>query len=69
MLDRAANQTLIHCLVQTGSTQEDPSQHDWKIVEGDVKNQNKQRRRTTSALCFWFRSLRISSDKAGDFAK
>ena len=28
-------------LLSTGSTQEDPSQHDWKTVYWDVKNQNQ----------------------------
>ena len=32
-----------HCiLLSTGSTQEDPSRHIWKIVDWDVKNQIKQ---------------------------
>ena len=30
-------------LLSTGSTQEDPSQDDLKIVDWDIKNQNKQR--------------------------
>ena len=29
-------------LLSTGSTQEDPSRHNWKIVDWDVKNQIKQ---------------------------
>ena len=29
-------------LLSTGSTQEDPPQHNWKIVDWDVKNQIKQ---------------------------
>ena len=29
--------------ISTGSTQEDPSQHDWKNVDLDVKNQIKQK--------------------------
>ena len=39
---------LCHCVVSvrktlsTGSIQEDPSQHNWKIVDWDVKNQIKQ---------------------------
>ena len=33
-------------LVQTtGSTKDDPSQHDWKIVDWDIMNQNKQKSR------------------------
>ena len=42
----------MHCVLEqdtyssavfsTGSTQEDPSQHNWKIVDRDVKNQIKQ---------------------------
>ena len=32
----------LYPLLSTGSTQEDPSQHNWKIVDWDVKNQNKQ---------------------------
>ena len=28
-------------LISTGSTQEDPSRHDWKSVDWDVKSQNK----------------------------
>ena len=35
-------------LLSTGSTQEDPSQHDWKIVDWDVKNQSKQSNRSKS---------------------
>ena len=30
-------------LLSTGSTQEDPSQRNWKIVDWDVKNQTKQK--------------------------
>ena len=30
----------LYPLLSTSSIQEDPSQHDWKIVEWDVKNQN-----------------------------
>ena len=37
----------LHPLLSTGSTQEDPSQHDWKIVSWDVKNQNKQTKNRT----------------------
>ena len=29
-------------LLNTGSTQEDPSRHSWKIVDWDIKNQIKQ---------------------------
>ena len=29
-------------LLSTGSTQEDPSRHNWKIIDWDVKNQTKQ---------------------------
>ena len=29
-------------MLSTGSTQEDPPQHNWKIVDWDVKNQIKQ---------------------------
>ena len=36
-------------LLCTGSTQEDPSQHNWKIVDRDVKNQIKQ----TNKQSFW----------------
>ena len=32
-------------LLKSGSTQEDPSQHDRKIVDWDVKNQNKSTRK------------------------
>ena len=32
----------LYLLHSTGSTQEGPSWHDWKIVDRDVKNQNKQ---------------------------
>ena len=31
-----------YSLLSTGSTQEDPSQHTWKIVDWDVKNKIKQ---------------------------
>ena len=31
-----------YSLLSTGSTQEDPSRHNWKIVDCDVKNQIKQ---------------------------
>ena len=31
-------------LLSTGSTQEDPSRHSWKIVDWDVKNQIKQKK-------------------------
>ena len=34
-----------HCVVSlfsTGSTQEDPSRHNWKIVDWDVKDQIKK---------------------------
>ena len=30
-------------MLSTGSTQEDPSRHDWKNVEWDVENQIKQK--------------------------
>ena len=30
------------CLLSTGSTQENPSWHNWKIVHWDIKNQIKQ---------------------------
>ena len=34
--------TRIHLsLLNTGSTKEDPSRHNWKIVDWDVKNQIK----------------------------
>ena len=33
-------------IVSTGSTQEDPSQHDWKNVDWDVKNQIKQKKKS-----------------------
>ena len=33
---------MFYPLLSTGSTQEDLPQHDWKIVDWDVKNQNKQ---------------------------
>ena len=29
-------------LLSTGSTQEDPSRHNWKIVDWDVKNQTNK---------------------------
>ena len=29
-------------MLSTGSTQEDPSQNDWKIVDWEVKNEIKQ---------------------------
>ena len=29
-------------MLSTGSTQEDPSRHNWKIVDRDAKNQIKQ---------------------------
>ena len=32
----------LYLLLSTGSTKEDPSGHDQKIVYWDVKNQNKQ---------------------------
>ena len=32
----------LYPLLSTALTQEDPSQHDWKIVDWDLKNQNKQ---------------------------
>ena len=32
----------LYPLLSTGSTQEDPSRHDGKIVDCDVKNQDKQ---------------------------
>ena len=32
----------LYPLLSTGSTQEDPSQHDWKNVDWDVKDENKQ---------------------------
>ena len=32
-------------LLSTGSTQEDPSQHNWKIVDLDVKDQIKQKKK------------------------
>ena len=34
-------------LLSTGSTQEDPSQHDRKIVDWDVKNEKKQKNKKT----------------------
>ena len=37
-------------LLSTGSTQEDPSQHDWKIVDWDVKNQIKQTKNMTRSI-------------------
>ena len=33
---------ILYLLLSTGSMQEDQSQHDWKIVDWDIKNQNKQ---------------------------
>ena len=33
-------------LLSTGSTQEDPSRHNWKIVDWDVKNQIKQTKKS-----------------------
>ena len=35
------SKTFYH-LLRTGSTQENPSRHNWKIVDWDVKNQIKQ---------------------------
>ena len=34
----------LYLLLSTGSTQEDPSRHDCKIVDWEIKNQNEQTR-------------------------
>ena len=39
-------------LFSTGSTQEDQSRHNWKIVDWDVKNQNKQTKNVVPDLGF-----------------
>ena len=41
VLDSSLSKTL-YSLLNTGPTQEDPSQHNWKIVDWAVKNQIKQ---------------------------
>ena len=38
-------------MLNTGSTQEDPSRHNWKTVDWSVKNQIKQTRNT---IALWF---------------
>ena len=43
-------------LLSTGSTQEDPSRHNWKIVDWDVKNQiivtiNQTIKQTKGLMC------------------
>ena len=35
----------LYPLLSTGSTREDPFQHDWKIVDWDVKNQNNKKKK------------------------
>ena len=35
----------LHPLLSTSSTREDPSQHDWEIVDWDVKNQNNKNKK------------------------
>ena len=47
--------TLLNPLLSTGSTQEDPSHYDLKIVDWDVKNQNKQNKILKEY--FWKKSL------------
>ena len=53
----------LYPLLSTGSTQEEPSPHDWKIVNWDVKNQNKQTNTSfwnqfrPNTLCLWFDTL------------
>ena len=35
----------ICCIIGTGSTQEDLSRHDWKVVDWNVKNQTKKKKK------------------------
>ena len=43
--------------ISTGSTQEDLSRHDWKIVDLDIKNQNKQK--SSAYPKYWFNPRKV----------
>ena len=44
-------------VLSTCSTQEDPSQHNWKIVDWDVKNQNKQTKSTIETSWHYWKNV------------
>ena len=44
-------------LLSTGSTQEDPSRHNWKIIDWDVKDQIKQTKCSKQLYCEMYCTL------------